>query len=156
MAVNKDIEQVVSEHAVTIAVLVKSFGNIESYMKESVEVQKEQAVLIERLANHEEKNSDDHKNIHNRINSMREECREHHEVITERIEAVEADVKNNRTEVYGVLFILISFFIAYVVYNNNVTVQATDERRVLEKAISNNELKLREQEKAIDKLTGGN
>lgn len=76
MAISRQekLEDVVSEHAVTLGILVKSFNHIEAYMKESVEIQKEQAVIFERMANHEEKNTEEHAHIHNRIDKLEGRC----------------------------------------------------------------------------------
>lgn len=63
------MESVLSEHAVTLGVLVKSVNNIEGFMKESVESQMRQEVLMEKLANFEANTKTSFDRVHARIDS---------------------------------------------------------------------------------------
>jgi len=67
---NGEIEKTISEHAVTIGVLVHSFKKIEGFMEKTMESQLKQEVLMERLTNFEETNNNDHKHIHSRIDEI--------------------------------------------------------------------------------------
>lgn len=75
------MESVLSEHAVTLGVLVKSVNNIEGFMKESVESQMRQEVLMEKLANFEANTKTSFDRVHARIDST-----------NSRIERLEADI----------------------------------------------------------------
>lgn len=66
----REQRKTVAEQGQILAVLASSIGEIKEYMKESIEIQKEQAVLFEKFANHEEQNDGDHRHIHSRINKV--------------------------------------------------------------------------------------
>jgi hypothetical protein len=72
-----DIEKVVTEHAVTLGVLVHSIKKIEGFMEKTMESQLKQEVIMERLANFEEVNGNDHKHIHSRIDSIKQSIDNH-------------------------------------------------------------------------------
>ena len=70
----KEHRKTVTEQGQILAVLANSISKIEHYMEESIKIQKEQAVLFERFTNYEEKNSDEHSHIHNRIDETNTRC----------------------------------------------------------------------------------
>ena len=66
----REQRKTVTEQGQILAVLASSIGEIKLYMKESIEIQREQAVLFEKFANHEEQNDGDHRHIHQRIDGV--------------------------------------------------------------------------------------
>lgn len=66
----RDQRKTVTEQGQILAVLASSIGEIKLYMKESIEIQREQAVLFEKFSNHEEQNDGDHRHIHKRIDHL--------------------------------------------------------------------------------------
>lgn len=70
----KEQRRTVTEQGQVLAVLANSINKIEHYMEESIKIQKEQAVLFERFTNHEEKNSDEHAHLHNRMDKLENRC----------------------------------------------------------------------------------
>lgn len=75
------METTISDHAVTLGVLVKSVNNIEGFMKESVESQMRLEVLMEKLANFEANTKTSFDRVHARIDSQ-----------SSRIDRIEADI----------------------------------------------------------------
>lgn len=63
----REQRKTLTEQGQILAVLASSIGEIKLYMKESIEIQREQAVLFEKFSRHEEQNSGDHRSIHHRI-----------------------------------------------------------------------------------------
>lgn len=72
----REQRKTVTEQGQILAVLASSIGEIKLYMKESIEIQREQAVLFEKFANHEEQNDGDHRHIHQRIDGIIEDVKE--------------------------------------------------------------------------------
>jgi len=72
----REQRKTVTEQGQILAVLASSIGEIKSYMKESIEIQREQAVLFEKFANHEEQNDGDHRHIHQRIDIIVSDIKE--------------------------------------------------------------------------------
>lgn len=66
----REQRKTVTEQGQILAVLASSIGEIKLYMKESIEIQREQAVLFEKFTNHEEQNDGDHRHIHQRIDGI--------------------------------------------------------------------------------------
>lgn len=75
------MESTISEHAVTLGILVTSVGEIKGFMKESVESQMRQEVLMEKLANFEANTKTSFDRVHARIDSS-----------NARIDRIEADI----------------------------------------------------------------
>lgn len=72
----REQRKTVTEQGQILAVLASSIGEIKEYMKESIEIQREQAVLFEKFANHEEQNAGDHRHIHQRIDGIVEDIKD--------------------------------------------------------------------------------
>jgi hypothetical protein len=66
----KTTEIIVAEHTVQLGYIVGSIGDMNSTLKEISATQRNIEVVIERQVSHEEKNIDEHKRIHNRIDTV--------------------------------------------------------------------------------------
>lgn len=67
MPEEKSLQSKVEEHSIAIGVLVKSVNSIEGFMKQSLESQMRQEVLIEKLANFESNTQSSFDRVHARI-----------------------------------------------------------------------------------------
>ncbi len=67
---NKATEIVVAEHTVQLGYLVGAITDIKDTLKEISHTQRNIEVVMERQANHEEKNFTEHNHLHNRIDTV--------------------------------------------------------------------------------------
>ena len=67
---NIDMEKTITEHSVTLGVLVNSVSKIEGFMEESVKGQMRQEVLLEKLANFEANTKTSFDRIHARVDKI--------------------------------------------------------------------------------------
>ena len=67
---NVDMEKTITEHSVTLGVLVNSVSKIEGFMEESVKGQMRQEVLLEKLANFEANTKTSFDRIHTRVDKL--------------------------------------------------------------------------------------
>jgi len=104
-----DIEAVVSEHAVTLGVLVKSVSNIEKFMEQSVESQKKQEVLMERLANYEAQTKSSFDRIHERVRKLESNIDKHIEACDGKCEVLIPKAHNGDLAYKALQWILIAF-----------------------------------------------
>ena len=66
----KSTEVVVAEHTVQLGYIVGAIGDIKDTLKEISHTQRNIEVVMERQANHEEKNVTEHKHIHARVDAV--------------------------------------------------------------------------------------
>lgn len=95
----------VTEQGQILAVLASSIGEIKLYMKESIEIQREQAVLFEKFANHEEQNDGDHRHIHKRIDDMETDIKDIRSSITSTCAIVQPMAEKGARIHSGLIFV---------------------------------------------------
>jgi hypothetical protein len=98
------IESTISDHAVTLGVLVKSVNNIEGFMEESVKSQMRQEVLMEKLANFEANTKTSFDRIHSRVDKLEAEITLKEKSVRDSIEAIEPMAANGDRVHSGMIF----------------------------------------------------
>jgi hypothetical protein len=98
------IESTISEHAVTLGILVKSVNNIEGFMEESVKSQMRQEVLMEKLANFEANTKTSFDRIHSRVDKLEAEIRLKEKSVRDHIEQIEPMAANGDRVHSGMIF----------------------------------------------------
>ena len=99
-----DVEEIVSEHAVTLGILVNSVAKIEGFMEESVKGQMRQEVLLEKLANFEANTKTSFDRIHNRVDKLEAEIILKEKSVRDHIKKVEPMAINGNTVHTGMVF----------------------------------------------------
>jgi len=98
------VEAVISEHAVTLGILVNSVGKIEGFMEESVKGQMRQEVLLEKLANFEANTKTSFDRIHARVDKMEADIFLKEKSVREHIEKLEPLAENGNSVHKGMMF----------------------------------------------------
>ena len=98
------IEAVISEHAVTLGVLVNSVGKIEGFMEESVKGQMRQEVLLEKLANFEANTKTSFDRVHARIDKVEEDIMLKSKRVFDNIEKIEPMATNGNMVHSGLVY----------------------------------------------------
>jgi carbonic anhydrase len=75
MIVTKTTEVIVAEHTVQLGYIVGAIGDIKDTLKEISTTQRHIEVVMERQSNHEEKNGNEHKRIHTRIDQVEDDIK---------------------------------------------------------------------------------
>lgn len=104
-----EVEKVVSEHAITLGVLVKSVTNIEEFMKQSVESQKKQEVLMERLANYEAQTKSSFDRVHERIRKLETKQELHETTVGAKCDLITPKAHNGDLAYKALQWLLVAF-----------------------------------------------
>ena len=86
-----ELEKTVTEHAVTLGILVNSMTEIKGFMQQFLDSQKKQEVLMERLANFEGNTKTSFDRVHSRIDKQDTD-------IGKLIASLKQDVEERNTE----------------------------------------------------------
>ena len=78
------LDNVVSEHAVTLGILVNTVQEIKIFMKESVESQKRQEVIMEKLANFEANTKSSIDRLHRRCDDAESQIKDIEKIMEEK------------------------------------------------------------------------
>lgn len=106
--------EILTEHAVTLGILVNSVSNIEAFMKESLVSQKNQERLMERLANFEGNTSAAFDRAHNRINELRKQVENHELQCTNKFSAITPKAEAGHRSYVGIIWFLAALGMAAV------------------------------------------
>jgi len=115
------VESIISEHAVTLGVLVNSVGKIEGFMEESVKGQMRQEVLLEKLANFEANTKTSFDRVHARVDKLEADIAIKEKSVRDHIEKLEPMATNGNSvhsslmftgKAVGGLIITMLFFLA--------------------------------------------
>lgn len=98
------LESTISEHAVTLGILVKSVNNIEGFMEESVKSQMRQEVLMEKLANFEANTKTSFDRIHSRVDKLEADIKLKEKAVKDSIEAIELMAMNGDRVHSGMIY----------------------------------------------------
>jgi hypothetical protein len=98
------IESTISEHAVTLGILVKSVNNIEGFMEESVKSQMRQEVLMEKLANFEANTKTSFDRIHSRVDKLEADITLKEKSVRDHIDQIEPMAANGDRVHSGMMF----------------------------------------------------
>ena len=99
-----DVEEVISEHAVTLGILVNSVAKIEGFMEESVKGQMRQEVLLEKLANFEANTKTSFDRIHARVDKLEVDILSKEKAMKEHIVKIEPMAENGNSVHSGMIF----------------------------------------------------
>jgi len=98
------VELAISEHAVTLGILVNSVGKIEGFMEESVKGQMRQEVLLEKLANFEANTKTSFDRAHARIDKLEADITLKEKSMRDHIESIEPMATNGDRVHSGIVF----------------------------------------------------
>lgn len=98
------VELAISEHAVTLGILVNSVGKIEGFMEESVKGQMRQEVLLEKLANFEANTKTSFDRIHARVDKIEADIILKEKSVRDHIEKIEPMAEKGSTVHSGMVF----------------------------------------------------